>query len=254
MEYPDDDDRQREVSDPAHSHTASSDRATLEKDPADVAHMFDLVAPRYDVANEALTFSIVRLWRRATFLALAPKPGERILDLAAGTGTSTAHIARSGADVVACDISQGMIEVGRQRHPELTFVHGNATDLPFEDGSFDAVTISFGLRNVSDTAAALREMRRVVAPGGRVVITEFSTPVLAPVRSLYRGYLTHVMEPMARLISSDAAAYDYLTESILAWPDQRTLATMLAGAGWSEVEYRNLAAGVVAIHRARASR
>lgn len=227
-------------------------RADLEKRPGDVAAMFDHVSSRYDLMNTLMTGGLDRVWSRALRLAVAPHPGDVVLDLAAGTGASSAALARgTGARVVACDLSQGMIDVGRARHPEIEFVRGDATALEFEDDSFDAVTISYGLRNVEDPDAALREMARVTRPGGRLVVCEFSTPTNPLFRALYRTDLRTVMPLLARLASSDDDAYDYLAESILSWHDQETLGRMVAGAGWVDVEYRNLTGGIVALHRAR---
>ena len=225
-------------------------RATLEKVPADVAAMFDQVSSKYDLTNFILTFGFIDVWRVATREAIAPGPGMSILDIAAGTGSSSVTYAAAGADVVASDISEGMMEVGRRRHPELTFVQGDATDLPFEDDSFDVTTISYGLRNVDDPDRALREMLRVTKPGGKLVVTEFSRPTFAPFRRAYRFFLAEVLPAIAFLVSSDAAAYDYLVESILSWPRQEVFAKQIQEAGWREVEYRNLSNGVVALHRA----
>lgn len=229
-------------------------RADLDKRSQDVAAMFDHVSSRYDLMNTLMTGGLDKVWGRALRLALAPHPGDVVLDLAAGTGASSAALARgTGARVVACDLSQGMIDVGRSRHPEIEFVRGDATALEFEADSFDAVTISYGLRNVEDPGAALREMARVTRPGGRLVVCEFSTPTNPLFRALYRMDLETVMPLLARLASSDDDAYDYLAESILAWHDQETLARMVAQAGWVDVEYRNLTGGIVALHRARMS-
>lgn len=225
-------------------------RATLEKVPADVAAMFDQVSSKYDLTNFILTFGLIDVWRVATREAIAPGPGMTILDIAAGTGSSSVTYAEAGADVVASDISEGMMEVGRRRHPELTFVQGDATDLPFEDNSFDVTTISYGLRNVEDPAKALGEMLRVTKPGGKLVVTEFSRPTFAPFRRTYRFFLADVLPAIAFFVSSDAAAYDYLVESILSWPPQEVFAKRIQEAGWREVEYRNLTNGVVALHRA----
>ncbi len=213
--------------------------------------MFDQVAAGYDRTNSLLSFGNDILWRMATVRAVAPKTGELILDLAAGTGTSSAALARSGATVTAADFSPGMIEVGRRKHPSIDFVEADATSLPFEDDRFDAVTISFGLRNVSDPKAALAEMCRVLKPGGRIVVCEFSTPPRAVFRAGYAAYLRFVMPKVVRLASSNAVAYDYLNESIEAWPDQETVSKWLRGAGFSRVAYRNLTVGVVALHRGR---
>ncbi|MCL3776932.1 MULTISPECIES: demethylmenaquinone methyltransferase [unclassified Actinomyces] len=225
-------------------------RATLAKDPREVAGMFDAVARRYDLTNDVMSLWQVRMWRRATRAAVAARPGTRVLDLAAGTGTSSVEYADDGADVIACDFSTGMVAEGKARHPEIEFVAGDAMALPFADASFDIVTISYGLRNVQDTLAALSEMRRVTRPGGRVVIAEFSTPVHRPLREAYRFYLGSVLPAAGRLLSSNTDAYSYLGESILAWPDQRALAALMQEAGWREVAYKNLSGGIVAVHRA----
>lgn len=224
-------------------------RADLHKDPEAVAHMFDAVAPRYDLTNGALSLGQVYVWRRAVRAALAPHPGQSILDVAAGTGTSSLDLARGGAQVVCADLSDGMIEVGRALHPELEFVRADAADLPFDDASFDAVTCSFGLRNMARPEVALREMLRVTKHGGELVVCEFSRPAFPPLAALYRFYLRAAIPLGASLVSSDHPAYAYLAESILEWPDQRGVARMLARAGWSDVEYRNLSGGIVALHR-----
>ena len=225
-------------------------RATLAKDPSEVAGMFDAVARRYDLTNDVMSLWQVRMWRAVTRAAVDARPGTRVLDLAAGTGTSSAEYAREGAQVVACDFSTGMVAEGKRRHPEITFVAGDAMALPFADATFDVVTISYGLRNVQDTALALREMARVTRPGGRLVIAEFSTPTWAPFRDLYRFYLGTALPAAGRLVSSNTEAYSYLGESILAWPDQQTLAALIQDCGWSQVGYKNLSGGIVAVHRA----
>lgn len=225
-------------------------RADLDKQPREVARMFDAVAKRYDVTNDILSLWQDRAWRVATRRAVAAEPGMRVLDLAAGTGTSSEAYADAGVAVVPCDFSTGMVGVGKRRRPDLSFVAGDATRLPFADESFDVVTISFGLRNVVDTELALREMRRVTRRGGRLVICEFSRPTFAPFRVLYTWYLTHVLPRVARLVSSNTDAYGYLAESITAWPDQQGLARLVSSAGWRSVGYRNLSGGIVALHRA----
>jgi demethylmenaquinone methyltransferase/2-methoxy-6-polyprenyl-1,4-benzoquinol methylase len=153
---------------------------------------------------------------------------------------------------VACDFSLGMLRAGRsrRRRRQLPFVAGDAMRLPFADASFDAVVISFGLRNVSDVSAALREMARVVRPGGRLVVCEFSRPTWAPFRVVYLNYLMRALPALARRVSSNSAAYVYLAESIRAWPAQRALAALIAESGWTAVRYRNLTGGVVALHMA----
>jgi demethylmenaquinone methyltransferase/2-methoxy-6-polyprenyl-1,4-benzoquinol methylase len=225
-------------------------RATLDKDPAEVAAMFDEVAARYDLTNAVLSLVQDRRWRRAARDALALRPGDRVLDLAAGTATSSAGLARAGAGVVGCDFSLGMLRVGaRAGHPGVDLVAGDALALPFADGVFDAVTISFGLRNTADPSAALREMLRVARPGGRLVVCEFSSPTWAPFRTLYAEYLMRALPAVARRVSSDPAAYEYLAESIRAWPDQQALAAVLQQVGWSHVGWRDLSGGIVALHR-----
>jgi demethylmenaquinone methyltransferase/2-methoxy-6-polyprenyl-1,4-benzoquinol methylase len=211
--------------------------------------MFDGVADRYDVTNDVLSLGQDRLWRRAVVRAVDARPGETVLDLAAGTGTSSEPFADAGARTVPCDFSLGMLRVGHGRRPDLSFVAGDATRLPFADGAFDAVTVSFGLRNVVDTAAALRELLRVTRPGGRLVVCEFSQPSWAPWRTIYTEYLMRALPAVARRVSSNPDAYVYLAESIRAWPDQRGLADMVRGAGWGGVAYRNLSGGIVALHR-----
>ena len=226
-------------------------RASLEKEPHEVATMFDGVAERYDLTNDVLSLGQTRLWRRAVARAVDARPGQRVLDLAAGTGSSSLPFAAAGADVVACDFSLGMLRVGKRSHPDLDLLAGDALALPFADGVFDAVTISFGLRNVSDVDAALAEMARVTRPGGRLVVCEFSHPVWRPFRTVYSGYLMGALPGLARRVSSNPDAYVYLAESIRAWPDQAGLAGRIAGAGWYDVAWTDLTYGIVAIHRAR---
>lgn len=227
-------------------------KADLSKKPEQVSAMFDEVSTHYDRTNAVLSMGIDALWRLATVRALDPHPGDDVLDLAAGTGTSSAAIARTGARVVASDFSPGMIAVGKQRFGHvnnLRFEQADATALPFDDNAFDAVTISFGLRNVIEPRKALAEMRRVTRPGGRIVICEFSTPPNALVRGAYNLYLDRVMPLLVRLASSNPDAYEYLNESIKDWPVQPELATWMREAGWANVAYRNLTFGIVALHR-----
>ncbi|MGE2688987.1 demethylmenaquinone methyltransferase [Mycolicibacterium pulveris] len=223
-------------------------RATLDKDPHEVASMFDAVARRYDLTNTVLSLGQDRFWRRATRAALRIGPGDKVLDLAAGTAVSTAELATSGAWCVAADFSVGMLAAGAQR--KVPKVAGDATRLPFADGVFDAVTISFGLRNVVDHTAGLREMARVTRPGGRLVVCEFSTPTNRLFATVYKEYLMRALPRMAAAVSSNPEAYVYLAESIRAWPDQPELAREIAGAGWSSVRWRNLTGGIVALHAA----
>ncbi|MFE1664386.1 class I SAM-dependent methyltransferase [Microbacterium sp. P02] len=233
-------------------HSDRPHRADLGKDPARVSGMFDEVAAGYDRTNAVLSLGNDRLWRVATTRAVAPRPGQRILDLAAGTGASSVALARSGADVVAADFSPGMIAEGRRRHHDianLSFTEADATALPFEDGEFDTVTMSFGLRNVNDPRKALRELRRVTRPGGRIVVCEFSHPPSPVFEGLYRFYNDRILPVVAKAVSSNADAYDYLNESIRDWPDQPTLSAWMREAGWTGVAHRDLTFGIVALHR-----
>jgi len=210
--------------------------------------MFDAVARRYDLTNTVLSVGQDRWWRRCTRAAVAAGPGERVLDLAAGTAVSTAELARAGAWCVAADFSLGMLRAGR--HRKVPLVAADALALPFADGAFDAVTISFGLRNVADPDAALVELARVTRPGGRLVICEFSLPTWPVFRAVYQEYLMRALPALARGVSSNPAAYVYLAESIRIWPDQRALAERVAAAGWTDVQWRDLTGGIVALHRA----
>ena len=221
-----------------------------DKRPAVVARMFDGTAARYDLMNALLSLGQDAWWRRATTAALAVRPGERVLDLAAGTGTSSAPLQRAGGQVWALDRSPGMVQVGRRRQPGIDFVVGDGAALPFGDQVFDAVTVSFGLRNMPSPVAVLRELARVTKPGGRLVVCEFSTPVPKWLRAAYRLWLGRVM-PLAARLSSNPASYHYLAESILAWPPQGVVAGWLREAGWHDVAYKNLTGGIVALHRGR---
>ncbi|MGW5847029.1 demethylmenaquinone methyltransferase [Streptomyces sp. NPDC055254] len=224
-------------------------RASLDKQPHEVASMFDGVAANYDLTNDVLSLGQARLWRKEVAKAVAARPGHTILDLAAGTATSSLPFAATGAYVVPCDFSLGMLREGKKRNPWLPLTAGDATKLPFKDDVFDSVTISFGLRNVQDTDAALRELYRVTKPGGQVVICEFSQPTWAPFRTVYVEYLMRALPPVARAVSSNPDAYVYLAESIREWPDQPALAALLQKAGWGKVAWRNLSGGIVALHR-----
>jgi len=224
-------------------------RASLDKRPHEVASMFDGVAARYDITNDVLSLGQDRAWRRAVVRAVDARPGSTVLDLAAGTGTSSEPFDRAGARVVPADFSLGMLRVGKRRRPDLGLTAADALRLPFADASFDAVTISFGLRNVADTDAALAEMLRVTRPGGRLVVCEFSRPRWAPLRTVYLNYLMRALPPVARAVSSNPESYVYLAESIRGWPDQAMLAARLGAAGWGEVAWRDLSGGIVALHR-----
>ncbi len=225
-------------------------RADLTKQPAQVAAMFDEVAARYDVVNLLMTFGLERVWRRQVRQALAARPGERVLDVAAGTATSSAALARGGAQVVGADFSLGMLRAGRARGVRLPLVAADGLRLPFADASFDAVTMSFGLRNVVDVPACLGELRRVTRPGGRLLVCEVSRPERPVLRAGHALWLRRGLPVLARAVSSDSPAYAYLAESMLAWPEPRQLAATVAAAGWRGVGWRPLTAGVVALHRA----
>ncbi|HEY9315131.1 demethylmenaquinone methyltransferase [Williamsia sp.] len=222
-------------------------RASLAKNPTDVAAMFDGVAGRYDLTNTVLSFGQDRGWRVATRKALALGPGDVVLDLAAGTAVSTVELARSGAQCVAADFSLGMLRAGAKR--PVPKVAADALHLPFGDNTFDAATISFGLRNVNDVDVAFAELFRVLKPGGRVVICEFSTPVFEPMRVLYMEYLMKALPAVATKVSSNPEAYVYLAESIREWPNQPALAQQMRKAGFEEVRWRNLTFGITALHR-----
>jgi demethylmenaquinone methyltransferase/2-methoxy-6-polyprenyl-1,4-benzoquinol methylase len=228
-------------------------RANLDKQPTDVASMFDGVAARYDLTNDVLSLGQDRRWRRAVTRAVDARPGQAVLDLAAGTGTSSEPFDGAGVHVVPADFSLGMLRVGKRRRPDLGFTAADATRLPFQDNAFDAVTMSFGLRNVVDVDRALRELHRVTRPGGRLVVCEFSQPVWPPFRTVYVEYLMRALPAVARRVSSNPDSYVYLAESIQAWPDQKALAAQVGAAGWTGVEWRNLSGGIVALHRATAA-
>jgi demethylmenaquinone methyltransferase / 2-methoxy-6-polyprenyl-1,4-benzoquinol methylase len=223
----------------------------MDKNPDEVAAMFDGVAKRYDLVNDLLSLGRTRAWRKATTAAIDPQPGMKILDLAAGTGSSSAPLAAGGADVIPADFSEGMLAAGRKARPHLAFTKADALNLPFADGEFDVATISFGLRNTQNTARALAEMLRVVKPGGELVVCEFSSPTFAPFRTIYTNYLMKALPAIARRSSSNPDAYIYLAESIRAWPNQGALAAEITAAGWVDVSWKNLTGGVVAVHKAR---
>lgn len=225
-------------------------RASLDKRPDEVAEMFDDVAGRYDLTNDVLSLGQARVWRKAVVRAVGAHRGERVLDIAAGTGTSSEPFADAEVEVVPADFSIGMLREGCRRRPDMAFTAADALQLPFADGAFDVVTMSFGLRNVADVDAALREFRRVTAPGGRLVVCEFSQPTWRPFRVVYSEYLMRALPVVARRISSNPDSYVYLAESIQAWPTQRQLAEQILEAGWRDVRWRNLTGGVVALHHA----
>ena len=226
-------------------------RANMDKNPDEVAAMFDGVAKRYDLVNDLLSLGRTKAWRKATTKIIAPRPGMKILDLAAGTGSSSEPLAAAGADVIPADFSEGMLAAGRKARPHLAFTKADALNLPFAEGEFDAATISFGLRNTQNTEKALAQMLRVVKPGGHLIVAEFSSPTWRPFRTIYTNYLMRALPWVARKTSSNPDAYIYLAESIRAWPDQRALAAKITAAGWVDVSWKNLTGGVVAVHKAR---
>jgi demethylmenaquinone methyltransferase/2-methoxy-6-polyprenyl-1,4-benzoquinol methylase len=221
--------------------------------------MFDAVAGRYDLLNDVLSLGQCRYWRSVVARVVAAREGSAVLDIAAGTGTSAEAFSAAGARCVACDFSQGMLRVGARRGSRrgagvVRFVAGDALVLPFADDAFDVVTISFGLRNVADPGAALREMRRVTRPGGRLVICEFSHLKWGWLDAVYQRYLASVLPAVAGRLSPNPGAYAYLAESIRDWPAQQDLAGLIRRAGWSAVRWRDLAWGIVAVHVGRRPR
>jgi demethylmenaquinone methyltransferase / 2-methoxy-6-polyprenyl-1,4-benzoquinol methylase len=235
--------------------TTPDPRPTRDKDAALVQQMFDRVAPRYDIANTIFSFGQDRHWRRVAAAAAGVGPGDRVLDVATGTGALAVELAQRGAEVMALDFSWNMVATGAARlgsgpGGRVRWLNGDGTRLPLPDASVDAVTIAFGLRNLPDTSAGLAEFARVTRPGGTLVVLEFSTPVWTPFRTVYDRYLLGAIPPLAKVVTSDPAAYRYLAESIQAWPDQEALAAVITAAGWGQVAWRNLTGGIVAAHRA----
>jgi len=218
-----------------------------EKQPATVARMFDSIAPRYEIISDVISLGQDKRWRRIATAALQTGPGDAVLDVAAGTGASSAVLARTGATVTALDISPGMLAIGRRRHPGINYIVGNAESLPFADGMFDAVTVSFGLRNMSDPQKVLSEMTRVTKPGGRLVVCELSTPLWPVLQLAHHIWMGRVMPLIARF-SSNPASYSYLTESIVDWPGPTVVAQWLAAAGWRGIRFTRLTGGIVTLH------
>ncbi|CAB4610489.1 MAG: hypothetical protein RL270_184 [Actinomycetota bacterium] len=223
-------------------------RANLNKDPDDVSKMFDGVANRYDFLNDLLSLGRTKAWRKVVTSIIGPKPGLKILDIAAGTGSSTRPLVDAGADVIALDFSAGMIEIGRKRHKDIKFVQGDALNLPFEENVFDVTTISFGLRNTSNIDSALKDSLRVTKSGGKIVIAEFSHPSNSIFRFIYLNYLMKAIPIISKKISKNPDAYVYLAESIRAWPNQEGLASKMRDAGWKSVAWQDLTFGIVAVH------
>lgn len=225
-----------------------SKSADLNKEPEEVSAMFDGVAQRYDIMNDLLSLGQTKAWRRKATAIIVPKPGMKILDIAAGTGSSSRPLADAGADVIPADFSQGMLDAGKKRHPDLLFTLADALNLPFPENQFDVVTISFGLRNTHDPMKALQEALRVTKPDGRLIVVEFSHPTNAIFRKIYMKYLMGLLPLVARKLSSNPDAYIYLARSIQAWPNQVQLAKKITESGWGKVAWQNFTFGIVATH------
>ena len=222
-----------------------------------VRAVFDSVAPRYDLMNDAMSFGLHRLWKRFTLERTGLKPGQKALDVAAGSADLSIPMARrvgSKGHIVVTDINAGMLAVGRDRMLDaglagnVSYVLADAESLPFPDKSFHCVTIGFGLRNVTDKDAALRSMYRVLKPGGRLLVLEFSRPRLGLLNPVYDAYSFQVLPRMGRLLAQDEASYRYLAESIRRHPDQESLKLMMQDAGFERCTYHNLSGGIVALH------
>lgn len=223
-----------------------------------VAEVFHSVATKYDIMNDLMSMGIHRVWKRFTIDCSGVRRGQRVLDLGGGTGDLAAKFSRMVGDegqVVLADINNSMLKVGRSKMRDngivgnISYVQANAEELPFPDDYFDCITISFCLRNVTDKDKALRSMFRVLKPGGRLLVLEFSKPVFAPLSKIYDAYSFHLLPKMGELIANDADSYRYLAESIRMHPDQDTLEGMMQEAGFEQTRYYNLTGGIVALHR-----
>ncbi|MEZ2863813.1 bifunctional demethylmenaquinone methyltransferase/2-methoxy-6-polyprenyl-1,4-benzoquinol methylase UbiE [Proteus terrae] len=233
---------------------------TVDKDDKQtmVARVFHSVASKYDLMNDLMSFGVHRIWKRYTIEASGVRRNQRVLDLAGGTGDLTAKFSRlvgENGEVVLADINDSMLKMGREKLRDhgiagnVNYVQANAEELPFPDNHFDCITISFGLRNVTDKAKALRSMFRVLKPGGRLLVLEFSKPVLDPLSKIYDAYSFHILPKIGQVIVNDAESYRYLTESIRMHPDQETLKGMMEEAGFDQVTYTNMTGGIVALHK-----
>lgn len=223
-----------------------------------VADVFHSVAAKYDVMNDLMSFGIHRIWKRFTIDCSGVRRGQRVLDLAGGTGDLAAKFSGMVGEqglVVLADINDSMLKVGRDKLRDrgivgnISYVQANAEALPFPDNYFDCITIVFGLRNVTEKDKALRSMFRVLKPGGRLLVLEFSKPRLAPLNKAYDAYSFHVLPKIGALVVKDPDSYRYLAESIRVHPDQETLKDMMVSAGFDNVTYFNLTGGIVALHR-----
>ncbi|EPU9589679.1 bifunctional demethylmenaquinone methyltransferase/2-methoxy-6-polyprenyl-1,4-benzoquinol methylase UbiE [Providencia stuartii] len=223
-----------------------------------VANVFHSVASKYDLMNDLMSFGIHRVWKRFTIEASGVRRNQRVLDLAGGTGDLTAKFSRlvsEKGEVILADINDSMLKMGREKLRDLgivgnvSYVQANAEELPFPDNYFDCITISFGLRNVTDKDKALRSMFRVLKPGGRLLVLEFSKPVIEPLNKAYDAYSFHVLPRIGQAVVGDPDSYRYLAESIRMHPDQETLKSMMENAGFEQVSYTNMTGGIVALHK-----
>ncbi|GIU45154.1 bifunctional demethylmenaquinone methyltransferase/2-methoxy-6-polyprenyl-1,4-benzoquinol methylase UbiE [Shewanella colwelliana] len=223
-----------------------------------VADVFHSVAAKYDIMNDVMSFGIHRMWKRFTIESAGARPGMKVLDLAGGTGDLTAkfsHIVGSKGQVTLADINDSMLKVGREKLRNrgvvgnVNYVQANAEALPFPDNHFDIITIAFGLRNVTDKDSAIRSMLRVLKPGGKLLVLEFSKPQHDIMRKIYDLYSFKILPKMGDIITKDAGSYEYLAESIRMHPDQETLKGMMVDAGFEQVEYTNMTDGIVALHK-----
>ena len=233
-------------------------QVAVEEKVGKVREVFDSVATKYDVMNDLMSMGIHRIWKHFTIEQCAIRPGFRMLDLAGGTGDLASKFAAKVGDkgeVVLADINRAMLEVGRRRLTDrgqignVRFAQVNAECLPFPDNYFDRITIAFGLRNVTDKDAALRSMYRVLKPGGKAMVLEFSKPTTEGLSAIYDTYSFKVLPMMGKLVANDADSYQYLAESIRMHPDQETLKGMMEAAGYERSEYFNLTGGIVALHQ-----
>ncbi|MRJ42637.1 MULTISPECIES: bifunctional demethylmenaquinone methyltransferase/2-methoxy-6-polyprenyl-1,4-benzoquinol methylase UbiE [Idiomarina] len=245
-------DNQQDTIDFGYKQVAKTEKQNL------VANVFNSVAQKYDVMNDLMSFGIHRLWKRYTIDCSGIRTGMKVLDIAGGTGDLTAAFARRvgpTGEVVLADINDAMLEVGRDKLRNrgivgnVSYVQANAEELPFADDSFDIITIAFGLRNVTDKQKALESMFRVLKPGGRLLVLEFSKPVQPLLNQAYDFYSFNVLPKMGQLVAGDAESYQYLAESIRMHPDQETLKGMMETAGYDQVTFDNLTGGIVALHR-----
>ncbi len=222
-----------------------------------VAEVFHSVAGKYDIMNDLMSFGIHRIWKRYTIERAAVRKGQKILDIAGGTGDLTAKFSKLVGDkgqVILADINDSMIKVGRSKLVDsgivgnVEYLQANAEALPFPDNYFDRITIAFGLRNVTEKEKALKSMYRILKPGGKLLVLEFSKPTLPALSKIYDTYSFSLLPFMGKLVANDSESYKYLAESIRMHPDQDTLQTMMEASGFDDVEYTNLTGGVVALH------